>query len=117
MSGLDYPGGSVELVSTSATSEELAHAVADGLGLPNLSGLSEAQELTDEWLDLALRLEMLSDKKKAFLDSFKSEESELKKRIREITSELRALKGGQPAPVPQLEPKPEKQRELFQGCD
>ena len=93
--------------------------MADGLGLPNLSGLSEAQELTDEWLDLALRLEMLSDKRKAFLDSFKSEESELKKRIREITSELRALKGEQPAePAPKLEPKPEeKQRALFQSCD
>jgi hypothetical protein len=71
---------------------------------------SVAQQLTDEWLDLSERYELLVDEKKAFLDQWRADVDKVTGRIHEVREELKRLRPGsepeQPKPPTELPKQP-----------
>jgi hypothetical protein len=124
VSGMDYPG-EPEGSGWQVTGEELSEhdkalvdaAVSDALGIDHPETCSvEVQELTNEWLDLSLRLELLNDQKATWLTEWKSDESKVKKRIKEITTQLREMRSGRTEPQQSVQETQPKQMGLPGVC-
>ena len=99
--GLRYrePASSSSEMSASPSSEMSASPSSEMSASPSSERVGELRELTDEWLDLSVRLEILEDEKSAWRAKFDTETKAIKKRIGEIRNELNALKTGETVPV------------------
>jgi hypothetical protein len=73
---------------------------------------SAAQQLTDEWLDLAERYENLVDEKSIFMKQWNADKEKLEKRIHEVREELKNLRPGSEPGQPKATTEPPKQPEL-----
>lgn len=102
-------------MATEETQAPEIRVTIDADGLVNEAQSRERQALTNEWLELTLRQEMIDDELASQKAAHGAAKKKIKARVAEIRAELQALRTGVSCPPPQEPESPEARQLRIQG--